>query len=59
MEPAVWFATGEQREQVVFYVMAGVMVVCYAAAHLWMPRGKAEEPVTAPAARSAELPQQG
>ena len=24
------------------------MVLCYVAAHLWMPRGKVEEPATAP-----------
>jgi len=48
-----------ESTQVVFYVMAGVMVLCYVAAHLWMPRGKAEESVPAPAARSAELQQQG
>jgi len=32
-----------QSTQVVFYAMAGVMVVCYVVAHLGMPRGKVEE----------------
>jgi EmrB/QacA subfamily drug resistance transporter len=33
-----------QSTQVIFYAMAGVMVVCYVVAHLAMPRGKAQEP---------------
>jgi hypothetical protein len=37
-----------ESTQTVFYVMGGVMVLCYVAAHLWMPRGKVEEPATAP-----------
>jgi hypothetical protein len=44
-----------ESTQVVFYVMGGVMVLCYVAAHLWMPRGKAEEAVPEPpAAATAE-----
>jgi EmrB/QacA subfamily drug resistance transporter len=47
-----------ESTQTVFYVMGGVMVVCYVAAHLWMPRGKVEEAVPEPpAAASAELQQ--
>jgi EmrB/QacA subfamily drug resistance transporter len=38
-----------QSTQVVFYAMAGVMVVCYVVAHLWMPRGRVEEVSPAPA----------
>ena len=45
-----------ESTQTVFYVMGGVMVVCYVAAHLWMPRGKVEETVPEPpAAATAEL----
>jgi EmrB/QacA subfamily drug resistance transporter len=41
-----------ESTQVVFYAMAGVMVVCYVVAHIGMPRGKVEE--AAPAAEAAE-----
>jgi len=40
--------------QVVFYAMAGVMVVCYVVAHLGMPSGKLEEGAPAPAEQATE-----
>jgi hypothetical protein len=39
-----------ESTQTVFYVMGAVMVACYVAAHLWMPRGKVEEAVPEPPA---------
>ena len=33
-----------QSTQVIFYAMAGVMVVCFVVAHIGMPRGRVEEP---------------
>jgi EmrB/QacA subfamily drug resistance transporter len=37
-----------ESTQTVFYVMGGMMVLCYIAAHLWMSRGKVEEAVPEP-----------
>jgi EmrB/QacA subfamily drug resistance transporter len=38
-----------EATQVVFYAMAGVMVVCYVVAHVWMPRDKPAETVSSSA----------
>jgi EmrB/QacA subfamily drug resistance transporter len=37
-----------ESTQTVFYVMGGMMVLCYIAAHLWMSRGKVEEAMPEP-----------
>jgi fucose permease len=38
-----------ESTQVVFYAMAGVLVVCYVVAHVWMPRDKPAETVSSSA----------
>jgi EmrB/QacA subfamily drug resistance transporter len=40
--------------QVIFYVMAGVLVACYIVAHIGMPKGKPESLEASPAAGSPE-----